>query len=67
MLIAHGAQLTGSLGDDLCKVARLARDNAWGVGARQQQEIGDQTAHPLRGAQRRARSVALLAAQRLGQ
>ena len=38
-----------------------------GVGARQQQQVGDQPAHPLRGAQRRARRLALIAVQRFGE
>ena len=37
------------------------------VGARQQQQVGDEPAHALGGAQRRARRVALVAVQRVGE
>ena len=64
---AHRPELAGRLDDDLGEIARLARDHARGVGARQQQQVGDQPAHALRGAQRRARRLALVAVQRFGE
>ena len=62
-----GPELAGGLDDDLREVARLARHDAADVGAREQQQVGDQPAHALRGAQRRARGVALVAVQRFGE
>ena len=44
---AHGPELGGGLDDDLREVAGLARNDAPDVGARQQQQIGDQPAHAL--------------------
>ena len=38
-----------------------------GVGAREQQQVGDEPAHPLRGAQRAARRLALLAVEHVGE
>ncbi len=65
--LADRAELAGRLDDDLCEVARLAWHDAADVGAREQQQVGDQPAHALRGAQRRARRFALVALQRFGE
>ena len=67
MLGADRPELAGGLDHDLREVARLARHDARDVGARQQQQVGDQPAHPLGGAQRRAGRLALVAVQRLGE
>ena len=67
VLAADRAELARGLDDDLREVARLARDDAPDVGAREQQQVGDQPAHALRGAQRRARGFALVAVQRFGE
>ena len=65
MLTADGTELGGGLDDDLREIAAFALDDAAHVGARQQQQVGDQAPHALGGAQRRARRVALIAVQRL--
>jgi hypothetical protein len=62
---AHGPELAGRLDDDLGEVHRLARDDAPGVRAGEQQQVGDEPAHALGGAQRGARGLSLLAAQRV--
>ena len=67
MRVADRAQLARGLDHDLRQVARLVRDHAPDVGAREQQQVGHQPAHPLGGAQRRAGGVALIAVQRFGQ
>ena len=51
--------------DDVAEVDRPVRDLAAGVGARQQQQVGHQPAHPAAGAQRGGGGLALLALQRL--
>ncbi len=48
VIAAHGPQLGGGLDDDLGHVERLAGLLAGGVGASQQQQVGDQPAHALR-------------------
>ena len=65
--LADRTQLARGLDDDLVQGARLVRDDAADVGAREQQQIRYQTAHAPGGAQGRARGVALFAVQRVGQ
>ena len=62
-LVALGERrgLAGRLAHDGRQVHRLARRLAAGVGAREQQQVGDQPAHPLRRAQRRSGDLAVLA------
>ncbi len=64
VLSAHRPELAGRLHHDLRQVARFVRHHPRRVGARQQQQVGDQASHPLRRAQRRARGVALVVVQR---
>ena len=67
VLAGHGAELGRGLDGDLAQIDLFARTLAGGIGTREQQQVGDQPAHPLRGAQGRGRGLALLAAQGLGQ
>ena len=67
VLAAEGAELGGGVEHHLRQIDRLARGGAADVAAREQQQVGDQPAHAPRGAQRRARRVALVAVQRFRQ
>ena len=58
-------ELAGGLGDHARDVDRLVARDAPRVGARQQQQVRDQAAHPPRGPQRRGGRLALLAVQDL--
>ena len=63
VLAAERAELGGGVEHHLPEVDRLARRGAADVAACQQQQVGDQPAHPPRGAQGRASRVALVAVQ----
>ena len=62
MVVAgDGLELAGRLGDDLGQVDGHVRSGAAGVGAREQQEVGDEAAHAAAGAQRGRGGLARLA------
>ena len=61
MVARDRLELAGRLGHDLGDVDGEARHGAAGVGAREQQQVGDETTHPPRGAQRGGGGLARLA------
>ena len=58
-------ELARGLGDHAGDVDRLVAGDAAGVGAREQEQVGDQPAHPPRGAQGGGGGLALLALEHL--
>ncbi len=67
VLAGERPQLGGSVERDPSEVHGLVRDVARDVGAGEQQQVGDESAHTPRGAQGRARRVTLVAAERFGE
>ena len=65
--VGDGPELGRHLDQHAADVGRLVRELAVGVGAGQQQQVADEAAHALRGAQRRARRLAALAVEDVGQ
>ncbi len=66
MVARDGLELGGRGGHDLAEVDRpLLHGGAAGIGARQEQQVGDQPAHAARGPQRGGGRLALLALERL--
>ena len=61
------SELGGGVGETLGEVGRTPRLQAADVGARQQQQVGDEPAHAARRAQRRLRRFGLLAVEFVGQ
>ena len=64
---AHRLHLGGRFDYHLAEIQRLARQHPADVAAGQQQKIGHQTAHPLRGAQGRAGRLPLVACEGVGE
>ena len=67
VVIGHRPELGGGLGQDLAQVGGPVRLHPLGVGAREQQEVADQSAHPPGRTQRRLGRLGLFAAELLGQ
>ena len=67
MAVGDGPELGRHLDEHVADVGRLVRELAVGVGAGQQQQVAHEAAHALRGAQRRARRLAALAVEDVGQ
>ena len=63
VVAGDGLELAGRLGDDLGEVDGRVRGGAAGVGAGEQQQVGDQPAHAAAGAQRGGGGLARLALQ----
>ncbi len=63
VLVADRPELRGRLDDDRGEVARLAARHAPHVRACEQQQVGHEPAHALRGAERRSRRLALVAVE----
>jgi hypothetical protein len=61
--VGHRAQLTCRLHEDVADVGRGARRLALGIGAGEQEEVGDEAAHAAAGAQRRLRGLPAVAVQ----
>ena len=67
MLLGHRAELGSRLDEHLGEIRRPSRLHPVRVGAREQQQVTDETAHPARRTERCLGGLGLLAAELLGQ
>ena len=65
MIACDRLELGGRIGDDAGQVDGAPRRLTAGVRPREQQQVGDEPAHPAAGAQRRGGGLAVLAVERL--
>ena len=67
VVLGHRTELGGRLEQHVGEVGRAAGHGSAGVGAREQQQVADEPAHPPGGAQRGLGSIGLLAVELLGE